>query len=371
MVILSTGKGSLLWDLSSLDLDTGELKTLFSNPASSKMGLVKLALKGLLHLVVWLCSAVVHVMTLSLVQLPVTTIAPAPEAPLQYFVDSRKKKQQQQQSDEYLIGCAQCSLSVGGIAMRFSQRFQSAASHWEWESVGPEIPFADLNMQLVGSGAATGTLRFDRSASGSVAIHTCDVADTNTSAYVEYSAECPRGRVLAHSAAADISEFVANPVTGEVEAVVVVTDHSELLPVGRSGERFQQAVKQIAMALGRSAKSDILTVTSRTASDDIWIICVSSDAEPAMYYIVHSPYAAAASPSLLLASRPQLAAHTLADATAVIIPARDGLSLPGYLTLPLPSSFSFSSAAPQQKELLLPVCLTFSSYLYLCLYASV
>jgi dipeptidyl aminopeptidase/acylaminoacyl peptidase len=317
------------------------LQPIFSNPVSSKLGLVKLVLTGLLHAVVWLCSAAVQIMTLSLINIPVTSLAPAPAAPLQYFVDRQGQ----------LTGCAECSISFGGIAMRFTRRLACG----RWEAMGAEILLADLNMQLVGSGAATGTLRMDRLASfdggrdvGAVAIHTCNVSDTT--AYVEY----PSGRVLANHAAADISSFITNPLTGMVEAVVVVTDRSELIPLGKSGERYKQALKQISAILKRTGATDTIATCSRSARDDIWVLSVSSDAKPAVYYLVHSPYAAAVTPSRLLAARPVLAGYVLGEAAAVLIPARDGVLLPGYLTLPPPSSSSSSSSSslsvgPQQQ----------------------
>ena len=56
----------------------------------------------------------------------------------------------------------------------------------------------------------------------------------------------PGGTVLAHDARADIDGFVVNPVSGDVEAVLVTPSHTELLPVGENGERFKAALERQA-----------------------------------------------------------------------------------------------------------------------------
>ena len=315
-VILSTGKGSLLWDLSSLNLESGELKMEFLNPMNSKIGLIQLVIKLILHIVIASLSWFVRIITLSIIQIPVASIAPAPAAPLQYFVDK----------DCSIIGCASCSVSLNGIAMRFLQFIDKS----NWEIIGKDIPLGDLNMQLVGSGAATGTLRFDRMTNGSVAIHTCQPDIADTTAYVEY----PGGRILANDETADINSFISNPVTGEVEAVIVIRDHQKLIPLNESGKRLHDILQRVAHHLGRCSPSDTLTVSSRAMDDSVWILRVSSDAKPAEYHLVHSPNDALLSPKLLVTSRPNLSAYCLSDASPVTIPTRDGELLPGYLTLP-------------------------------------
>jgi dipeptidyl aminopeptidase/acylaminoacyl peptidase len=211
-------------------------------------------------------------------------------------------------------------------------RFARYLAPGKWKSVGLEIPLADLNMQLVGSGAATGTLRMDRlsddAADLSVAIHTCDVADTT--AYIAL----PSGQVLANHPVADIEDFVINPCTGLVEAVLVVVDHTELIPISDSGKRYEQALSRLAVRLGREGAGDTILACSRSALDDVWVLCVTSDARPAEYYVIHFPYDISATVNPFVVSRPDLALYTLGEAEAVKIPSRTGELLSGYLTRP-------------------------------------
>jgi hypothetical protein len=204
IALLATGRGSLLWDLSQLDLETGDLLTLQRNPCATYIGIAKLAVALCWHLAAMAVSWLVKLCTAGLVDIRaplVDRFARAPASPLQYFVNGTGD----------LIGCAECCVSTAGIALRFS-RWSGGA--WRPVPECPAIPFGELNMQLVGSGAATGTLRFDvvegEAGEGSVALHTCNTHDTT--AYVQY----PGGSTLAHDPRADIDGFVENPATGTI-----------------------------------------------------------------------------------------------------------------------------------------------------------
>ena len=105
-----------------------------------------------------------------------------------------------------------------------------------WVKVCNDVPFSELNMQLVGSGAATGTMRLDAlgdedDPTSIVGVHACDVSDTT--AYVQYP-----GGVLANDTRADIDGFIAHPITGEIQAVYVTAARTELVPFGEDGKRL-------------------------------------------------------------------------------------------------------------------------------------
>ena len=161
LAVLATGRGSLLWDLSSLSLDTGTLTTIRSNPAYTHLGRLKLLIAFLLHAVAFCVTQFLAVLSIGLRLGPTTSalrasalrfltehLAPAPSAPVQYFMHG----------DGTLVGTAEAALGVSGLAMRFCYRCRRRG----WAAAGGDIPFSRLNMQLIGSGAATGTMRMDR-----------------------------------------------------------------------------------------------------------------------------------------------------------------------------------------------------------------
>ena len=338
MVILSTGCGSLLWDLSTIDLDTEELVTIQRNPADSFLGCALLALLWLLHSMTRVLVSLLHIVSGGFLQVAPNTLVPPPALPLQYFVE--------EQTGE-AIGRAEMEVSWG-IALRFTFFVKNpSGAGGRWKQMGPSISFKELNMQLVGSGGAAGTMRMD-SLGGqgeSVAIHTCSIGDTT--AYVEY----PSGKVLASHPLVDLDGFVTDPHTGCVIAALVSTTQTDMLPLSPAGERFKQRVLRVSSALCLSAdKGESLSVTSRTSLDDVWVLYSSSDAEAGAYYLLHNPYKDSV-PRHLLSARPLLRPYKLAFSEAVDIPTRDGELLPSFLSMP--SRQSHASPSPVPLALLL------------------
>ena len=72
-------------------------------------------------------------------------------------------------------------------------------------------------------------------------------------------------------------------------------------------------------------------IASRTLDDALWIVLFAQDVRPASYYLYDRP---SRNLSFLFTTRPSLEDKTLAEMLPVAIPARDGLTLNSYLTLP-------------------------------------
>lgn len=339
IAIISTGRGSLLWDLSELNLASGSLRTVAANPASTWLGIARLLAALLLHIILVVVCRVLEMITLGLatpVLRAVQYLAPPPAAPVQYFVDRSGT----------LIGIASAALGLPsgeksrvpwppGVALRFTKRLRRGG----FAPVCADIPFSDLNMQLVGSGAASGRLRLVRVGEGdAVAIHTCDTADTT--AYVRFdSSEAPPA-ILAQSPRADISGFYDSPLSGELEAIVVTAQRSEVVPLSEGGRRLQAELARVRAAIddantaGGADETLELSIASRSLADDVWVVRSQSDTAPATFWLL-APYTSG-SPRELLCARPALRglSAALSPMAAVSIPARDGEQLPGYLTLP-------------------------------------
>jgi len=279
LAYVATGSGSLTWDLSCINIDTGELLLVERNPCSSWLGRASLLFGLVVHLLCRLVAAVLSVLTFTAVTLPPSTIeylAPPPCAPLQYFIDERGT----------VTGCAQACVSLG-LFLRFSRK----ASPGGWVAACPDIPFSSLNLQLIGAGGAEGTLRMDplsqSGAKGDVAIHTCDAADTT--AYVAYSrAARGVGVALAHDSRADIDGFVTNAGSEDrVDAVVVTAAHSDLVPVTPAGERLKTELAAARASLG-CLHDEELHLASRTLADDVWVLRRVSASRGAEFFL-HTP----------------------------------------------------------------------------------
>jgi dipeptidyl aminopeptidase/acylaminoacyl peptidase len=74
-----------------------------------------------------------------------------------------------------------------------------------------------------------------------------------------------------------------------------------------------------------------LRLSSRTADDQLMLVWVSSDVNPGGAYLFDR---AAQTIELVYESRPDLSTEYLADMQSIRYPARDGLMIPAYLTLP-------------------------------------
>ncbi|MCG6941420.1 MAG: S9 family peptidase, partial [Thiohalocapsa sp.] len=85
----------------------------------------------------------------------------------------------------------------------------------------------------------------------------------------------------------------------------------------------------------RGVADGTLSIADRTLADDRWIVAYQPDDGPVSYYLYtrqgeNSPRQA----KLLFVTRPELNEYRLANMRPVEITARDGLTLPGYVTLP-------------------------------------
>jgi dipeptidyl aminopeptidase/acylaminoacyl peptidase len=78
-------------------------------------------------------------------------------------------------------------------------------------------------------------------------------------------------------------------------------------------------------------ESGIFRIVSRDLQDTIWIVEYISDTRPDVYYLYRR---GAGAPELLMVPHPELAKYETAPQEPILIPARDGMQLVSYLTLP-------------------------------------
>jgi dipeptidyl aminopeptidase/acylaminoacyl peptidase len=136
-----------------------------------------------------------------------------------------------------------------------------------------------------------------------------------------------KGTVLGTDPKAEASDTIIDPHTGKLQAISFEYDRV----------RWQVLDKTIApdlAAMAKLAPGGDASIVARTQDDKQWIVASFTEQKPGEYWLWNR---ATHKGTLLFDSRPELANYKLAPMTSVVIPARDGLQLVSYLTLPVDS----------------------------------
>ena len=150
-----------------------------------------------------------------------------------------------------------------------------------------------------------------------------DSRGRNTAALIAQDVASGKSIILAQDAKADIGGALIHPRTGVIEAYLVTYLHDEwtaLDPeIGKS------------LAFLRSKLKGDFGVRSRTDADDKWLVSNDPVTAPPAVYVYDRKKGTLEE---LYTGRPELKGAPLVAMHAVEIKARDGLTLPSYLTLP-------------------------------------
>jgi dipeptidyl aminopeptidase/acylaminoacyl peptidase len=134
-------------------------------------------------------------------------------------------------------------------------------------------------------------------------------------------------RILAESPKGDVADVMVNPVTRIAEAYSVNYLRNEWLPLGN-------AVKADIEALNAQVKGQ-WTFASRNDADSLWVVQVDEVTRPVAFALYDRKLRKL---SPLFVTRPALEGKALAPMFGVEIRARDGLTLPSFLSLPVGAS---------------------------------
>ena len=146
----------------------------------------------------------------------------------------------------------------------------------------------------------------------------------NASRLLEVDIASGATRVIAEDPCYDVSAAIENPITHELEAVGFIRARLEWL--------FFDPAIEAEFAVLRDVRDGEVEIESRTEDDRVWIVAYSSDVAPDAYYLYDR---ATKKAEFLFASRPELEAFELSRTTPISVAARDGLTLHGYLTMPV------------------------------------
>jgi len=200
---------------------------------------------------------------------------------------------------------AQVTTPDGGTEIRVRD---DAKSPWRsWMKVGPaEILGAD-------GFSADGRKLFVQSSIGS-----------DTARVVERDIATGTERPIAQSAEVDAGQVMIHPEKRIVEAVSFEPARQEWKIIDPSVQADFDALRKLHDAN--------FFITSRDRADQTWLVAFDFDQGPVRYY---SWDRAAKKATFLFTSQPKLENLKLAAMKPVVITARDGLKLHGYLTLPV------------------------------------
>jgi len=207
--------------------------------------------------------------------------------------------------DAFQIRLGQVSTSDGGTELRVRDDVKSA---WRsWMKVGPTENLGAHEFTKDGKSV------FIESSIGS-----------DTSRVLERNVATGAEKLIAHSPDVDNGGVMIHPRTKVVEAVSFEPGRSQWKVIDPS-------IQADFDALAKVYDGDF-SIVSRDRADQTWLVAYTSDHGPVRYY---SWDRANRKSTFLFTAQPKLENLQLAGMKPVAIPARDGLKLHGYLTLPV------------------------------------
>jgi dipeptidyl aminopeptidase/acylaminoacyl peptidase len=207
--------------------------------------------------------------------------------------------------DRYNVRFAIRSTADGGMEM-----LKAVNGRWEL--------FTKISQE---DSLTTVPLGFDKS--GKI-LYMFDSRGRDTSALVALDLESGSQQVLFETPKADVSDVLIHPTERTVQAVAFTYErkHWHVLDTALADDfEYLQTV----------ANGDI-EVVSRTLDDRFWVVAYEVDNGPIRYYLYNRSQKQA---RFLFTNRKALEGIPLAKTYPVFIPARDGLTLVSYVTLPV------------------------------------
>ncbi|MGL4619647.1 MAG: alpha/beta hydrolase family protein, partial [Chroococcidiopsis sp.] len=130
--------------------------------------------------------------------------------------------------------------------------------------------------------------------------------------------------VIAEDPEYDIDSVIVHPTDRILQAVSFYRDKQEWQILDQSIAADLEAIAQV--------RSGEYNITSRDLADKTWLVAYITDNGPVYYYTYDR---ATKSSTLLFSNQPKLEELQLATMQPVSYPARDGLTIHGYLTTPV------------------------------------
>ena len=155
-------------------------------------------------------------------------------------------------------------------------------------------------------------------------LYLIDSRNGNTGRLVTFNIATQEIHVIAEDPQYDVSDVMMHPDTHEVQAVAFNKDRVEWIVLDDSIQLDFDRIQEIH-------QGDPM-LTSRDDADDTWIIAFTVDNGPVPYYAYDRKEQSA---KFLFDNQPELSKYTLANIEPISFTSRDGLTIHGYLTLPV------------------------------------
>jgi dipeptidyl aminopeptidase/acylaminoacyl peptidase len=151
-----------------------------------------------------------------------------------------------------------------------------------------------------------------------------DCRDANAGRLIELKLATGEITVIAEDPQYDVSDVMVHPDTYKMQAVAFNKDRVEWTILDETIRLDIDVIKEI--------HTGDFNIVSRDDADNTWIIAFTVDNGPVPFYAYDRKTQKA---TFLFDNQPDLSKYTLAQIEPVAITARDGLTLHGYLTLPV------------------------------------
>ncbi len=151
-----------------------------------------------------------------------------------------------------------------------------------------------------------------------------DSRHANTGRLVKLNLATNDLRVIAEDPHYDISNTLIHPDTWEIQAIAFNRDRVEWVVLDQSIKEDFQCIRKIHQG--------DFSIVSRDNADTIWLIAFTVDNGPVSFYAYNRKNQAV---TFLFENQPELSKYPLAETKPISFTARDGLTIHGYLTLPV------------------------------------
>ncbi len=148
--------------------------------------------------------------------------------------------------------------------------------------------------------------------------------DANAARLLEVDLATGKSSVIAEDRQFDVGGVMINPKTKKLEAAAFVRTRREWMLIDKT-------LQADFDALGKLLDADF-DINSRDLDDKTWLVSYVSDNAPVYYYAFDR---ASKKATLLFSNRPALEKYKLAKMQPISFKARDGMTIYGYLTLPV------------------------------------
>ncbi|GBC77525.1 Dipeptidyl aminopeptidase BIII [bacterium HR08] len=148
--------------------------------------------------------------------------------------------------------------------------------------------------------------------------------DANAARLIEVDIATKKRKVIAEDPQYDVSQVMIHPKTRHVEAV-------QFIRARREWQVLDPSLRADFERLRKERDGDF-SVVSRDREDRTWVVSYLVDDGPVYYYTYER---ATRRLSLLFSSQPALERYRLAKMQPISFTARDGMTIHGYLTLPV------------------------------------